>query len=96
MTENVHVCFEVHIEKNWKLKQQIKVSLFVLYISDTVGRNFASKVHTVIKKFSLETCPGDFMQKLSKFCVCFEVHIPVGLLDDLVLPVGKIQSGLCE
>ena len=41
------------------------MSLFVLYISNTVRRNFASWVHTVIKKFSLETCSWDLIQKVN-------------------------------
>ena len=43
MTKNVHVCLEVHIEKKLKTLAINKVSLFVLYISDTVGRNLLAR-----------------------------------------------------
>ena len=79
MTENVHVCFEVHIEKKLKtLTINKKVSLFVSYISDTVGRNFASQVHTVIQKVFIRNVSLRFYAE-SKFWMCFEVHIPVVL-----------------
>ena len=52
------------------------MGLFVLYISDPVGRNFARYVHTRIQKVFIRKLPLRFYAK-SKFCVCFEVHIPV-------------------
>ena len=52
------------------------MSLFVLYIPETVGRNFASKVHTVIQQVFIRNVSWRFYAK-SKFCICFEVHIPV-------------------
>ena len=55
------------------------MSFFVLYISDTVGRNFASQVYTVIQKVFIRNVFWRFYAK-SKFCVCFEVRIPVLIL----------------
>ena len=52
------------------------MSLSVLYISDTVGRNFASQVHPVIQNVFIRNVSLRYYAK-SKFCVCFEVHIPV-------------------
>ena len=52
------------------------MNLFVLYISDTAGRNCASQVYTVIQEVFIRNVSLRFYAK-SKFCVCFEVHIPV-------------------
>ena len=79
MTENVHVCFEVHIEKKLKTLTINRSESFFLYISETVGRNFASKVHTVIQQVFIRNVSLSFYAK-GKFCVCSEVHIPVGVL----------------
>ena len=48
------------------------MSLFVLYISDNVGRNFASWAHTVIQKVFIRNVSWRFYAK-SKFCVCFKL-----------------------
>ena len=50
--------------------------IFVLYISDTVGRNFASQEHTVIQKVFIRNVSFRFYAQ-GKFCICFEVHTPV-------------------
>ena len=49
---------------------------FVLYILDLVRRNFVRQVHTRIQKLFIRKVPLRFYAK-SKFCVCFEIHIPV-------------------
>ena len=76
MTENVHVCFEVHIEKNLKTLTMNKNGSFVVYVLDTVGRNFAKKVHTITQKVLIGKASLRFYAK-SKFYVHFEVHIPL-------------------
>ena len=71
----------------------MKVSLFVLYISDTVGRNFVGEVYTVIQKVFIRNVSLRFYAK-SKFCVCFEVHIPVGPLGknlNFLSPLGSLK-----
>ena len=45
------------------------------YILDTIGRNFVRQVNTIIQKVFIRKVSLRFYAK-SKFCVCFEVHIP--------------------
>ena len=68
---------------------------FVIYISDTAGRNCASQVYTVIEKVFIRNLSLRFYAK-SKFCVCFEVYIPVGVGEILVrLNVFPMKGNVC-
>ena len=88
LTENVHVGFEVHIEQKLTINRS---ESFFLYISETVGRNFASKVHTVMQQVFIRNVSLRFYAK-SKFCVCFEVHIPVSDKENPYIEIN-LQTG---
>ena len=78
MTENVHVRFEVHIEKKLKTVTINKSEPFCLMYFGHRRKKFCwlgaySNTKVFIRNVSLR-----FYAK-SKFCVCFEVHIPVSI-----------------
>ena len=74
MTENVHVCFQVHIKK-------LKTLTINKNGSFSLNIYFARQVNTIVQKVFIRNVSLRLFSK-SNFCVCFEVHIPVMLIQN--------------